>query len=100
MEHKHTFRIRGMDCAEETHSLKGTVSRLPGVTDLHFNLLKGLMQVTCSGEAPSEDAAALEAESEHPLARAILRRAEKEGVPVKKAERFQAIKGKGAEGWI
>jgi Cd2+/Zn2+-exporting ATPase len=45
-------------------------------------------------------AAALEAESEHALARAILRRAEKEGVPVKKAERFQAIKGKGAEGWI
>ncbi len=56
MECKLTFRIRGMDCAEETHSLKGTVGRLPGVTDLHFNLLKGLMQVTCCGEAPSEEA--------------------------------------------
>ena len=45
-------------------------------------------------------AAALEGESEHPLARAILRRAEKEGVSPVKAERFQAVKGKGAEGWI
>ncbi len=45
-------------------------------------------------------AAALEGESEHPLARAILRRAEREGVSPAKAERFQAVKGKGAEGWI
>jgi Cd2+/Zn2+-exporting ATPase len=45
-------------------------------------------------------AAALEAESEHPLARAILRRAENDGVPPMKVERFQVIKGKGAEGWI
>jgi len=45
-------------------------------------------------------AAGLEGESEHPLARAILRRARKEGVSPAKVERFQAVKGKGAEGWI
>ena len=45
-------------------------------------------------------AAALEANSEHPLARAILRRAQSQGISVNAAEDFQAIKGKGAEGRI
>lgn len=44
-----------------------------------------------------ERAAALEAHSEHPLARAILQRAEAEGITVRRAESFRAIKGKGAE---
>ncbi|MCC6487455.1 MAG: heavy metal translocating P-type ATPase [Candidatus Hydrogenedentes bacterium] len=45
-------------------------------------------------------AAALESSSEHPLARAILRRVEQDGVTVQPAENFQAIKGKGATGTI
>ena len=47
-----------------------------------------------------ERAAALEANSEHPLARAILRKAKEEGVNVSRAEKFQAIQGKGAEAEI
>ena len=47
-----------------------------------------------------ERAAAMEAHSDHPLARAILRLAEKEGVEVSQAEDFQAIKGKGASATI
>ena len=47
-----------------------------------------------------ERAAALEAHSEHPLARAILRRAEAEGVAGNGAEGFRSVKGKGAEGYI
>ena len=47
-----------------------------------------------------ERAAALEAHSEHPLARAILRRAEAEGVAADRAEDFRSVKGKGAEGRI
>ncbi|MCX6842571.1 MAG: heavy metal translocating P-type ATPase [candidate division WOR-3 bacterium] len=39
------FRIRGMDCAEETNALKGTVGRLTGLLDLDFNLLEGTMSV-------------------------------------------------------
>jgi Zn2+/Cd2+-exporting ATPase len=42
---RHTFRIRGMDCAEEVAALKATVSRLEGVTGLDFNLLKGTMSL-------------------------------------------------------
>ena len=47
-----------------------------------------------------ERAAALEAHSEHPLARAILRRAEAEGIKPAPAENFKAVKGKGAEATI
>ena len=45
-------------------------------------------------------AAALEASSEHPLARAILRKARELDVSFVRAEDFRAIKGKGAEGII
>ena len=59
--------------------------------------------VPMSDHTPEEllaTAAALEAHSEHPLARAILRRAEQEGVEPPQAEEFRAIKGKGAEARI
>ncbi len=45
-------------------------------------------------------AAALEANSEHPLAKAILQKAESQNITVDAAKDFQAIKGKGAEGRI
>lgn len=45
-------------------------------------------------------AAALESGSEHPLARAILRKARELEVDIIPAERFQAIRGKGGEGSI
>ncbi|GMW01645.1 MAG: hypothetical protein AMXMBFR84_27820 [Candidatus Hydrogenedentota bacterium] len=47
-----------------------------------------------------ERAAALESQSEHPLARAILRRADADSVRFTPAAGFQAIKGKGAKGYI
>lgn len=47
-----------------------------------------------------ERAAALESGSEHPLARAILRKARESGIDVIPAERFQATRGKGGEGSI
>ncbi|MBP9728611.1 MAG: heavy metal translocating P-type ATPase [Gammaproteobacteria bacterium] len=45
-------------------------------------------------------AAALEIHSDHPLARAIQRKARAEGMMSQPAERFQIFKGKGAEGYI
>lgn len=39
------FRIRGMDCAEETNALTATVGSLAGVRELGFNLLIGTMTV-------------------------------------------------------
>ncbi len=43
-------------------------------------------------------AAALEAPSEHPIARAVLSYAKKKNVQIKRAENFQITQGKGAEG--
>ncbi len=40
-----TYKIRGMDCAEEINALKGTVGKVPGVTSLAFNLIEGTMTV-------------------------------------------------------
>lgn len=45
-------------------------------------------------------AAALEANSEHPLAKAILQKADSQNIAINAAKDFQAIKGKGAEGRI
>jgi len=45
-------------------------------------------------------AAALEFNSEHPIAHAICQRAKKEGITIQSAESFKAIKGKGAEGYV
>ncbi len=47
-----------------------------------------------------ERAAALEAPSEHPIARAILKKADQEGISYTQAKNFQIIKGKGAEGEV
>jgi len=47
-----------------------------------------------------EIAATLEARSEHPLAGAIIRRAQAEGITPRRVEKFQAIKGKGARAEI
>ncbi|MBX7257346.1 MAG: cadmium-translocating P-type ATPase [Candidatus Hydrogenedentes bacterium] len=61
------------------------------------------MVVPLSGHSAHElleRAAALESQSEHPLARAILRQADAAGVHFAPAEQFQAIKGKGAQGYI
>jgi Cd2+/Zn2+-exporting ATPase len=45
-------------------------------------------------------AAAVESRSEHPLARAIVRAAEAQGVPVPPASDFQALRGAGATGRV
>jgi len=44
-----------------------------------------------------ENAAALELNSEHVIAKAIVKKAKTEGIPIKSTEKFQAISGKGAK---
>lgn len=45
-------------------------------------------------------ASALESHSDHPLARAIQRKAKEDGITVQPAESFQLFKGKGGQGYI
>jgi len=53
-----------------------------------------------TGRELLERAAALEALSEHPIARAVLRRADRDGIAYAPAEGFRSIRGKGAEARI
>lgn len=87
------------------------LERLAAVKCIAFDktgtLTKGQLRVedvvTLNG-APSSEilrlAASLEAHSEHPIGRAILRRAEETGIIVLEPERFQSLPGRGAEGRV
>ena len=44
------LKVQGMDCAEEVAALRGTVGRLPGVHELHFDLLHGKIIVEADPE--------------------------------------------------
>ncbi len=98
---KHGVLIKGGIHLENTGSLKaiafdktGTLTQgKPVVTDV----------VSTSGK--NEDillsiAAGIEKLSEHPLATAIIKKAEGKQLPIAKAENFQAIHGKGAKATI
>ncbi|MFA5481228.1 MAG: heavy metal translocating P-type ATPase [Bacilli bacterium] len=50
------FKIKGMDCAEEVKALKETVGKLPGVSDLDFNLIDGIMTVAFDDAAVDQKA--------------------------------------------
>ena len=39
------FRVQGLDCSEEATALRGTVGKLPGVAELSFDVLRGMMVV-------------------------------------------------------
>jgi len=55
MSTSRTYRIRGLDCAEEAGALRAAVGRIPGAENLEINLLKGTMRVTCTDAGPSEE---------------------------------------------
>ncbi len=93
--------IKGGESLERAHKLDvilfdktGTLTRgRPKVTDV----------VPAGGSTRRQVlqlAASLEASSEHPLARAVVEAAQEEGVSWTKAERFLALSGLGAEGWV
>jgi Cd2+/Zn2+-exporting ATPase len=86
-----------------------TLERLASVRCVAFDktgtLTKGRLRVEhvvpLGGTSVSEIldvAASLEARSEHPIGRAIIERAEADGVSGSPAERFHALPGRGAEG--
>lgn len=82
-------RLRAL-CLDKTGTLTYGHPEVQQVIPFNDHALKELLQI----------AATLEMHSEHPLARAILRKAENEGIIPGSAEDFQVIKGKGAEAKI
>ena len=53
---KTTFKIRGMDCAEEVTALKAELAPLKGVQDIAFDVLNGKMTVVFSESEVSQEA--------------------------------------------
>lgn len=43
--HRAVFRVRGMDCAEEVSLLRRSLSEVPGITELHFDVMQARMDV-------------------------------------------------------
>jgi Cu2+-exporting ATPase len=64
------------------------------------HVVAGVAAADGSEETPLALAAAVEADSEHPLARAIVRKAQEQGLPVAKAADFRAIAGRGVEATV
>jgi Cd2+/Zn2+-exporting ATPase len=77
-------------CLDKTGTLTYGHPEVQQVIPFNDHTRKELLQI----------AATLELHSEHPLARAVLRKAETEDIIPGSAEDFQAIKGKGAEAKI
>lgn len=74
------------------------------VLDKTGTLTKGKPEVTDVVSFEEENvlqlAASLESKSEHPLARAIVKKAEQEGIKLLKVKEFKAVAGHGVEGLI
>ncbi|MFM9962578.1 MAG: heavy metal translocating P-type ATPase [Planctomycetaceae bacterium] len=49
------YQVQGLDCAEEAAVLRDTVGKLPGVTELSFDVLRGLMIVDHDPAAVSDE---------------------------------------------
>ncbi len=50
------YRIEGLDCAEEVAALKRALKNVPGLDELHFDVLNGKMAVLCSMAGCDPDA--------------------------------------------
>ena len=70
----------------------------PAVTDIITLNAQALPDPAADTLAPLRLAASLESSSEHPLARAVLRRAEEESLTIPAPQGFTALPGKGVEG--
>ena len=91
--------IKGGESLEKAYKLTAVVFDKTGT------LTKGEPEVTdllpVEGTTPEEllgIAASIEAVSEHPLAEAIVKKAERTGLPLQEITRFSALSGFGAEG--
>lgn len=98
---KHGVLIRNAEVLERARSMQTLV------VDKTGTLTEGQPEVTELLPAAGQDAtrllalaAALERGSEHPLARAVARKAEEGGLPVPGVENFDTLPGKGVSGHV
>ncbi len=98
---RHGVLIKGASYLEELSRVKAIAFDKTGT------LTKGKLEVTDvvgfnghSSEEALSIAASLESRSEHPIAKAVLKKARSENIQFKEISRFRAIKGRGLEAQI
>ena len=70
------------------------------IFDKTGTLTEGAFSVVSASDEALSSAAAIEAHSEHPIGKAIVREAKKRGLPIKEASEFKRLAGVGAEGFV
>ena len=96
---RHGVLIKGGRYLEATARLKAIAMDKTGTLTFGRPVVQKIL--ACNGHSVAEvlqRAAAMEVGSQHPLARAVLKRAAEEGVEVTRAENYRVISGWGAEG--
>ncbi|MBI5057959.1 MAG: cadmium-translocating P-type ATPase [Nitrospirae bacterium] len=98
---RHGVLIKGATFIEELSRVKACAFDKTGT------LTRGRLEVADvigfnghSGQEVLSIAASLEARSQHPIAKAILARAHKEGIRLKEIDNFMSVKGKGVQALI
>lgn len=114
---QHGILIKDAESLEKLHKVNvvvmdktGTITKgQPEVTDLVLNTSVILSEVNTKSKDPVTNKpenkmlqilASLEKHSEHPLAQAIVKKAQQENVEFSKTDHFEAIEGKGLKGTI
>jgi Cu+-exporting ATPase len=94
--------IKGGEALEKIHKLSVVVFDKTGTLTSGEPVLTDLVAVADGFDSAQvlSYAAALEKNSEHPLAQAILRRAQSDGIAVAAVDKFMAASGLGAKGFL
>ncbi len=96
----HGILVKGGESLETAHKLTAVVFDKTGTITNGTPTVTDLLAVNCGRDTLLSCVAALETESEHPLARAICQYATDESISLPIAEDFESITGKGVKGKI
>ena len=100
MSARHGILVRNREAFERARETRVVAFDKTGtLTEGRFGVREVYAEALAEGEALAI-AAALEARSEHPLAEAIVREAERRGLAVAQAEEFTVVAGTGVEGRV
>lgn len=92
--------IKSGEALEVTHNIQSVVLDKTGTITQGTPEVTDIQAFGVSDQELLKIAGALEKKSEHPLAEAVLKKAEEEGILLPEVQEFQAVPGKGIQGKI
>ncbi|MCC6313916.1 MAG: heavy metal translocating P-type ATPase [Thermomicrobiales bacterium] len=94
---KQGILIKDRLALERMRSVTTVLFDKTGTLTMGAHVVTGIAAIDADDDALLAQAAAVEIDSEHPLARAVVRAAAERGIPIPKATDFRAIAGRGVE---